>query len=626
MHFQASLLLAVVTLLFGSGSAQTGDARLSRFPVSVHDIVAALPGDVDHMDVARASRIWRKGVIRTYIAGNTPPTPEVVAEGLLHNETWAYYPDDKPRRSMYAGDTRAGLVPFLAHAHFGDTYSWLLYMDDDTVFFPPALLHLLRDFDPAIPYFITDHLWYANGTGPATHPHPQAPRCLPCHFDEALYARRRRSFPAPRGCPCTPQLLCAAAPRVFNAHCDIPRHPANTFSMHGGAGAVLSAGLLRAVGLDFMEACSLSLQSTGGDAFISICLWQAGYFVTDPGLSVFMEGVHAFDPGPEDRLGAMRLLAAYIDGHREGADRHWVTTCDEACERQLGAMVSLHIRSRSFAALDDAASFIKAITTLYEASMGVDVYKLPDVGTAAAAANGTGTGAAGGGSESAESLEDQAHRLAMDKTKAGAQAAEEIVVSETGHDAAAGDGVVAAAGEREQTEPSKPEPRVGVGVVVLRELSPGNPETLLIRRAKAPNKGDWCFPGGSLELGETLVQCAVRETLEETGLRLRCRLPQAEHGQPDARHPPLSPDLAYPSSFIAGDAITYDDAGALAFHYAIVNVAGVPENPEAAVVPGDDAADARWFPVTDLRGLKVADLVPTCDFVAEEAVRRFAIR
>lgn len=168
------------------------------------------------------------------------------------------------------------------------------------------------------------------------------------------------------------------------------------------------------------------------------------------------------------------------------------------------------------------------------------------------------------------------------------------------------------------------EPRVGVGVVVLRELSPGNPETLLIRRAKAPNKGDWCFPGGSLELGETLVQCAVRETLEETGLRLRCRLPQAEHGQPNARHPPLSPDLAYPSSFIAGDAITYDDAGALAFHYAIVNVAGVPENPEAAVVPGDDAADARWFPVTDLRGLK--DLVPTCDFVAEEAVRRFAIR
>lgn len=100
------------------------------------------------------------------------------------------------------------------------------------------------------------------------------------------------------------------------------------------------------------------------------------------------------------------------------------------------------------------------------------------------------------------------------------------------------------------------------------------------------------------------MQCAVRETLEETGLRLRCRLPRGVHGQTDARLPPLSPDLAYPSSFIAGDAITRDEAGALAFHYAIVNVAGVPEDPQAAVLPGDDAADARWFAVADLRKLK----------------------
>lgn len=268
---------------------------------------------------------------------------------------------------MYAGDTRAGLVPFLAHRHFGDSYLWLLYMDDDTVFFPGALLHLLPDFDPDMPYFLTDHLWFEEpGDKQATHPHRGAPRCLPCHYDVREKNASARAFPAPVGCPCTPRLLCEAAPHVFNEHCDMPRHPAVTFSMHGGAGAVLSIGLMRVLDLDFMEACSLSLQSTGGDAFISICLWQAGYYVTDPGPSVYSEGTFSFDPGPEDRLGALNLLAAYIDGHREGADRHWVTTCDAKCDAQLRAMVSLHIRSRSFAGLDDAAAFIKAITAVYE--------------------------------------------------------------------------------------------------------------------------------------------------------------------------------------------------------------------------------------------------------------------
>lgn len=31
----------------------------------------------------------------------------------------------------------------------------------------------------------------------------------------------------------------------------------------------------------------------------------------------------------------------------------------------------------------------------------------------------------------------------------------------------------------------------------------------------------WTFPGGALEAGETPAQCAVRETLEETGYRVK---------------------------------------------------------------------------------------------------------
>lgn len=36
---------------------------------------------------------------------------------------------------MHAGDTRAAVTPILAHAHYGNTYKWMLYGDDDTIFY-----------------------------------------------------------------------------------------------------------------------------------------------------------------------------------------------------------------------------------------------------------------------------------------------------------------------------------------------------------------------------------------------------------------------------------------------------------------------------------------------------------
>ena len=38
---------------------------------------------------------------------------------------------------------------------FGDTYKWLLYGDDDTLFFNHALIPTLQDMDPDMPYFLT---------------------------------------------------------------------------------------------------------------------------------------------------------------------------------------------------------------------------------------------------------------------------------------------------------------------------------------------------------------------------------------------------------------------------------------------------------------------------------------
>jgi hypothetical protein len=38
---------------------------------------------------------------------------------------------------------------------FGETFKWLLYGDDDTIFFPEAVKKLVRNFNPDLPHAIT---------------------------------------------------------------------------------------------------------------------------------------------------------------------------------------------------------------------------------------------------------------------------------------------------------------------------------------------------------------------------------------------------------------------------------------------------------------------------------------
>jgi len=63
-------------------------------------------------------------------------------------------------------------------------------------------------------------------------------------------------------------------------------------------------------------------------------------------------------------------------------------------------------------------------------------------------------------------------------------------------------------------------PKVAVGAVVFNEG-----RVLLVRRGKAPSKGLWAIPGGSVELGESLQEAAEREILEEAGIVVSAREP-----------------------------------------------------------------------------------------------------
>jgi len=62
-------------------------------------------------------------------------------------------------------------------------------------------------------------------------------------------------------------------------------------------------------------------------------------------------------------------------------------------------------------------------------------------------------------------------------------------------------------------------------------VADGQGRILMIRRT---DNGNWAVPGGAIDLGESMVQAAVRETIEETGIR--CEITGLVGVYTDPRH------------------------------------------------------------------------------------------
>ena len=120
-------------------------------------------------------------------------------------------------------------------------------------------------------------------------------------------------------------------------------------------------------------------------------------------------------------------------------------------------------------------------------------------------------------------------------------------------------------------------PIVAMLAVVLRAE-----RALIVQRAQQPNQGRWGFPGGVLELGETVRDGAMRELMEETGI------------------------AAEPADILnVHDAIHLDDEGRVQFHYTLIAVHGIWRSGEG--VAADDAAATAWVTRVEIE----AGLYPT---------------
>ncbi len=61
------------------------------------------------------------------------------------------------------------------------------------------------------------------------------------------------------------------------------------------------------------------------------------------------------------------------------------------------------------------------------------------------------------------------------------------------------------------------DPKVAVGTII----STGDGRLVLVRRAIEPGYGLWVFPGGYVDRGEDIIEAAIREAREESGLDVR---------------------------------------------------------------------------------------------------------
>lgn len=109
-------------------------------------------------------------------------------------------------------------------------------------------------------------------------------------------------------------------------------------------------------------------------------------------------------------------------------------------------------------------------------------------------------------------------------------------------------------------------PKIVVGVIPEKRG-----KLLLLRRAIEPRYGAWTFPGGFMEIDETVEECAAREAHEETGVHVRVLDLVGVYSRPGPHPGPGIVSIVYRGTVATGRA-----------------------------TPGREALETRWFDPGDI--------------------------
>lgn len=110
---------------------------------------------------------------------------------------------------------------------------------------------------------------------------------------------------------------------------------------------------------------------------------------------------------------------------------------------------------------------------------------------------------------------------------------------------------------------------------------------LMVRQQNGYWRSLWIFPGGKLEVGETLEECARREVLEETG-------------------------CTYMTVRQVGAYVSYDRD--TEYEKQVVLVYYLGEYSGGELIAGDGVTDARWFDIGEIENMAAQGMVPRLIF------------